>query len=181
MKKILSLLLVAFFATAMVSCEKEDNGGSGDAGFEEANVNEAVINGTTYQLTTEGVAPASNFYTITAYSKNENGRIFTIEGNFWGTSFNKTFDLTKLDDSMVYDMELDSETITEFELQNTMYVIYGSLGDADGAQGYSPFSSGKCRVTVNDSGVTYSLNGTLKDGTTLKFKAFVAMSDITNY
>lgn len=151
MKKILSILLVAMFATtAMVSCDKEET-------FTEASTNTLVYNGKVYQMES-------------SYSYEQSGRVY-IDANAVETTAdglpifhiisddpeNGTYDLTQ--DGLFFGLSSEVDEIQSFYSQD------------------DDFSSGTMVVEKDDDAFSAKLNGTLKDGTTVSFWIYVPASE----
>lgn len=177
MKKVLSILVVAMFATAVMSCSKDKD----DESTLNIPDNTLVYDGTSYTFDEVVVDYYHQALTlVSAYtSEMQQGTedpMLAIDGihitpNMW----NKTFDLTSQaswpDEVSVY-MILNGVLDISFEgWVNGDRDISGHIDDVD-YEHESIFTSGTYRVSGNNDGtpITVTIDGVLKNGKKLQIK-----------
>lgn len=184
MKKVFSILMVAFAMTAMVACDKEDNGdnsnnnngGGGGTVIDTDNMAQVGDLNTPLESTLEfsdyGEAAFHGMYA------NENAHVHFGAGIAW-ESLGKTFDLTSghPGEDFWFRYEGWAEDGCEFTHNN---YLDGSIACwlNQGEQMSDPvFASGTLSTTRTDEGYTLVIDGTLTDGTTVLIKMKVAYTD----
>lgn len=158
MKKVFSILMVAFAMTAMVACSEKDN--EPESTTSNLADNTLVYDGTTYHMDAVQSYYHAGLTTVDAVSQETDG-----SGNFMvefgrlhirPTMWNKTVD--------VFTVNNDEET-WECGFQ-------GAIWGEEYVGVYDGFSSCKIGVKGNNDGtpVTVTLDGTLKNGKKLQMK-----------
>ncbi len=177
MKKFFSILMVAMLATAMVSCEKDND--SDDSQMNIAD-NTIVYDGQTYTIDNVWVDYYHSELTLISAATGEtmdNGDpLVYVDGiHITPNAWNRDFDLT---DNSQWPDEVSVYLIFNGVLGiNYVGWVNGDRdmsGDLDGV-GYeheSIFTSGTYRVSGNNDGtpITITVNGKLKNGKTLQMK-----------
>ncbi len=151
MKKFLSILLVALFATtAMVSCDKEETS-------TEAAANTLVYNGKVYQMNS-------------SYSYEQSGRVYIDASAVETTS----------DGQPIFHIISDNPKNGTYDLTQDD-VFFGLSSEVDDIQSFfsqdGDFSAGTLVVNTDDEAFSAKLNGTLKDGIAVSYWIYVPASE----
>lgn len=187
MKKVFSILMVAFAMTAMVACDKENNennggnnngGNNGGGGTVTDTDNMAQVGDLTTPL--ESTLMFSDFGEAGfqgAYVDGET-HVHLSAGIAW-ESLGKTFDLTSghFGENFWFRYEGWAENGCEFTHNN---YLNGEIsgGFNEGVQtGTAVFANGTLSTTRTEEGYTLLIDGTLTDGTTVLIKMKVAFTD----
>lgn len=191
MKKVFSVLMVAFAMTAMVACSKDDNKGSNNNEPTSGIANNTLIyDGTKYTFDYVGVGYFHQSLTLmgaTTSDTLENGEpLLTVDGiHITPEIWNKDIDLANQDqwvDGMVIDLVFNGAF-------NMSYAGYYNgdkdiNGELDGVsyEHESIFTSGTYHVSGNNDGtpITVTLNGVLKNGKTLQMKLVSGNYNVRN-
>ncbi len=190
MKKIFSILMVAFAMTAMVSCNKDNDGGNNDEPTLNIADNTLIYDGTTYTLDIVEVWHQNGpLYTMNAYTSDtlENGEpVLTVDGiHISPEVWNKNYDLVSQD-------QWQNGESVEIILRGAISLYYQGYymgdkdlnGELDGVtyEHESIFTSGTYRVSGNNDGtpITVTLDGVLKNGKTLQMKLVSGNYDVNN-
>ena len=166
MKKVFSILMVAFAMTVMVACNKDDNGGnSGNGGNGGGNVtpteaaaNTLVINGKTYQLISQYEMGGERTYAdAETVDTNENGTpLFTIIADVEDITLNQTYTFPNIPEGGA---------------------IFWSIHDATWEFQIGPvLESGTMSISRTDDLFTYKVNG-MMDGQMVAFHISVPESE----
>ena len=157
MKKIFSILMVAFAMTAMVACDEKEN--EPETTASDLADNTLVYDGTTYHMVAGQSFYHTGLTTVDAGSQETDG-----SGNsmveFFGlhirpTMWNKTVDVLTVNN--------DEET-WQCGFQGVLFGEYSDVTES--------FSACKIGIKGNNDGspVTVTLDGTMKNGKTLQMK-----------
>ncbi|MBR6843880.1 MAG: hypothetical protein IKM79_02155 [Bacteroidales bacterium] len=149
MKKILSILMVALFATAMVSCDKHDDT------LAEATANTLVYNGKVYQMTSTYKIEQSGRVYIDAAAVEADAEGLPIFSIIADNPDNGTYDLTQ--ESVWFSLRSSTDEIPQFSSQD--------------------FASGTEIVEKDDNAFGMKVNGTLNSGATVSFYIYVPASE----
>ncbi|MBP5516041.1 MAG: hypothetical protein J6X86_03730 [Bacteroidales bacterium] len=176
MKKLFSILMVAFAMTTMVACDKDnDNDGDGD----EMNIadNTLVYDGVTYTFSDVMVDYRHSEMTlVSAFSGDPQDAELIVDHihitpNVWNRDFDLTDQSQWPDDVAVY---LILNGAIDMQFEGWVNVGRNMGGHLDGVEyeGESIFTSGTYRVSGNNDGtpITITVNGKLKNGKTLQMK-----------
>ena len=165
MKKVFSILMVAFAMTAMVACNKDDNGdnGNGNGGNNnntptEAAANTLLLNGKTYQLNSHYEMGGDRTYAgAETVDTNENGTpLFTIIADVEGNTLNQTYTFPNIPEGGA---------------------IFWGIHDATWDFQVGPvLESGTMSISRTDDLFTYKVNGKM-DGQTVAFHISVPASE----
>lgn len=189
MKKVFSILMVAFVMTAMTACEKDNNdtddNGNGQPTASIAD-NTLVYDGQTYKFDDVVVDYYHSELTlVSAFTSDtlDNGDPrLSLEGiHITPSTWNKTFDLANAS-------QWPGEAMVPLHLRGVLNIsfeawandgVMGGGGDLDGVhyENESIFSSGTYTVSGNNNGtpITITYDGTLKNGK--KFQAKVVSNN----
>lgn len=182
MKKVFSILMVALLATAIVSCQKDDE--ANPAGGETQSTiadNTLVYDGTTYVFDHVVVDYYHSELTLLSASTEdtlESGSPrLSVEGiHIMPECWNNSFDLasaSQYPDGVMVGMHMSGVVEMSFEQYNNGSNT-GGYGTLDGQtyENESIFSSGTYTVSGNNDGtpITVTYDGVLKNGKTLKLK-----------
>lgn len=191
MKKIFSILTIALLATAMVSCDKEDETNNASNGGTQLNIpaNTLIYDGTSYTFDNVYVDYYHNQLTLVSAETNDtldNGEPkLSIQGiHITPNAWNKTLDLANAsqwpEDVMVA-LHLSGELNISYESWNNGGEM-GSWGEFEGEeiQNTSIFTSGTYRVSGNNNGtpITITYDCTLKNGKKLQIKLVTDNYDV---
>lgn len=180
MKKVFSILMVALFATAMMSCQKE-NVNEGNGSQTEIAKNTLVYDGTTYTFSDVVVTYYHSQLTLMfAFTGDtlENGQPrLSVEGiHIVPSVWNKTLDLAsyaQYPEDATVTLNISGEVNLSYEAWDNGGMV-GSHGILDGQEyeNESIFTSGTYNVSGNNDGtpITVTVDGKLKNGKTLKMK-----------
>lgn len=185
MKKLFSMLMVAFALTAMVACEKEtkpasESGGNGNGNEPTLNIedNTLVYDGVTYHMDTRVESADQQWMTqVYSYSqeKDTNGESIVIydASHIWCDMFNTTVDLVSPDmEYGIYFWFSDGSSINaQYNPEAEAYTIGGQIFDVS-YENESIFTRGTYSIKGNNDGtpITIILDGTLKNGKTIQMK-----------
>lgn len=175
MKKILSLFMIALFATAMVSCNKEDNGNpSGNTGgggsIPELVQNMLIVGSQQYQLQPTLKITSERYY---LFSANDPNGHFDIIADVPEALMNRTVDLAQLEGVDRFYINFTTTGLS-FALQTGTQPISAINGESVDAV----FSQGTMQL-INENGVfSLCVVGTLSNGTNVGFMMSIPMSDI---
>lgn len=184
MKKVLSILMVAFAMMAMTACEK-DNNDTDDSGNNntptEAAANTAVIDGRTYHLNCRYSVEQSGRGYLDAESveQQDSVSILNIRGDV--KEKNRTYDLTQYIEGADYAfgvMESNGANSCSFQQDNHVDGephFYGVINEQEYGDG--AFRSGTLTVSCTDDLLTYKLSGVLKNGKSVSFHASIPASE----
>ena len=188
MKKVFSILMVAFAMTAMVACNKEDNGGgNGDNNDNSTTIiedNTLVYNGVTYHMTPEVLAWGTELTRMLAVSTETDANeepVIRFDGlHIYPTTWGRTMNLASPVEGDEWILAFMGSVID----CNAFFEQGGLGGELDG-QNYtdeSVFSSGTLLVSGNNDGtpITVTLDGVLKNGKTIKMKLVTGNYDMNN-
>ena len=189
MKKVFSILMVAFALTAMIACKKDNNdtddNGNGQPTASIAD-NTLVYDGQTYKFDDVVVDYYHSELTlVSAFTSDtlDNGDPrLSLEGiHITPSTWNKTFDLANAS-------QWPGEAMVPLHLRGVLNIsfeawandgVMGGGGDLDGVhyENESIFSSGTYTVSGNNNGtpITITYDGTLKNGK--KFQAKVVSNN----
>lgn len=169
MRKFFTFLFAALLATAIVSCSKDDDtntSNNDNKQSSEMGVNELIIDGVVYPMNVT-LMGGMNFQATDA-----GGQRFVINGGIqhteWGSTFDKTFDLTQPIAGIHCGFSLESESFFYLVFDNTGEKIMGVLDNTE-YDGESMFSSGSATIRYNGQSLYIKVNGTLKNGHTFGF------------
>ena len=175
MKKILSLFMIALFATAMVSCNKEDNGNpSGNTGgggsIPELVQNMLIVGSQQYQLHPTLSITSEGYY---LFSANDPNGHFDIIADVPEALMNRTVDLAQLEGVDRFYINFTTTGLS-FALQTGTQPISAINGESVDAV----FSQGTMQF-INENGVfSLCVVGTLSNGTNVGFMMSVPVTDI---
>ena len=184
--KTLKLTFIALAAAAMLfaGCKKDDekktdNNGNNNPAV-TLNNNELVVDGVHYAL----VSSASDYgdgLQFSAYNQ-EVPDMFSFSGNIYSGAYNHTYNVAVHNAGVHYGFDFYANTVRNPDLFNVSYDnwnegIHGALGE-QGYENESVFSSGTADIRYNDDGLTFMVNGTLKNNHTFAFKVVVPKDDI---
>ena len=185
MKKVFSILMVAFAMTAMIACNKDNVEDGDDNGNNntptEAAVNTAVIDGRTYHLNCRYAVEQSGRGYLDAESVEQQDSVsmLTVRGDV--RELNRTYDLTHYIEDADYAfgvMESNGENSCTFQQDNHVDGephYYGTINEQEYSDG--AFSSGTLIVNCADSLLTYKVTGMLKNGKAVSFHISVPASE----
>lgn len=162
MKKFLSLLIVALFATAMISCEKEKE----DAFANNTLVYDGVVfHGTSAATGFVNGEPGFIQYVLDNYSDTAS---LMLTGGLYENDHNCTLNLAENNPDHHFNFTISAQKgDTGVDLQFWGYE--GTL-DGEGTNGTGLFTSGTATITVtDDQHLTIDVEGTLTNGKKLKF------------
>lgn len=195
MKKLFSILMVAFALTAMVACEKEtklpsESGGNGNGNEPTLNIedNTLVYDGITYHMDTR-VESADDWMTqVYAYSqeKDTNGESIVVydASHIVSDMFNTTVDLVSPDmEYGIYFWFSDGSRLNAYYSPDVdENSIGGQIFDVD-YEHESIFTRGTYSIKGNNDGtpITIILDGTLKNGKTIQMKLISDSYEIIHY
>ena len=178
MKKVFSILMVAFAMTAMVACDKEDNEGGSTLNIAD---NTLVYDGQTYKFDQVVVDYYHSQLTLMSAFTNdtlEDGspkqmvQGIHIMPEVWNHSFDLA-DASKYPDGVMVALHLYGLVNITFEQWNNGDNT-GAWGTLDGVQyeNESIFSSGTYTVSGNNDGtpITVTYDGVLKNGKKIQMK-----------
>ena len=189
MKKIFAILTVAFFATAMFSCQKDKDDDSGDGDAMQIDANTLVYDGQTYTFDDVVVDYYHSELTlVSAYTRDtlDDGQPrLALKGiHITPSTWNATFDLANASgwpDGALVSLHLSGILNISFEAwsdQGTM----GGGGDLDGVhyENESIFSSGTYKVSGSNNGtpITITYDGVLKNGKKFQAKIVSGSYDV---
>lgn len=180
MKKVFSILMVAFAMTAMVACDKDNESDATEMNIAD---NTLVYDGVTYTFSVVDVDYRHNEMTLVSAMTGDtldNGEPVLmlhhmhITPNVWNRDFNLVDQSQWPNDEVAVDLILYGS----FELAFEGGVDYNGNkymgGRLDGVEyeGESIFTSGTYRVSGNNDGtpITITVNGKLRNGKTLQMK-----------
>ena len=150
LKKVFSIMMVAFAMTAMVSCDKDDNddnnNGNGNNNTPtEAAANTLVLNGKTYQLNSHYEMGGDRTYAgaETVETDNNSEPLYTIIADVEGNTLNQTYTFPDIPEGSVvfwsihdaaYEFqlgpELESGTVTISRTDDLFtYKVNGKMGN----------------------------------------------------
>ena len=115
MKKILSLLMVAFMATMAVSCNKDDDKNNDNNPPQGLSDNTLVYDGTVYNGES-GVQFLNGSLQYALFNHSENG--FELSGNIESSAYNRTFDLTQHHADFMFTVHINVGEILDLKFQN---------------------------------------------------------------
>lgn len=162
MKKIFSLLMVAFMATMVVSCDKDDN-------KEDSNTlsdNTLVYDGKVYSGES-GVQFMNGSLQYALYNHSANG--FELSGNIESSAYNRTFDLTQHHEDFMFTVHINVGESLDLKFQNYPQNFWCFL-NGESLENTSCFRSGTATVTVANGQLTVVVEGVLINGKELKYK-----------
>lgn len=174
MKKLFSILMIAFAMTTMVACDKDQEDGDNQLNIAD---NTLVYDGVTYNFNTVTVDYRHSEMTlVSAYVGDMNDADLIVDHihitpNVWNRDFDLTDQSQWPDDVSVY---LIINGAVEMQYEGWVNVDRNMGGFLDGVEyeGESIFTSGTYRVSGNNDGtpITITVNGKLKNGKTLQMK-----------
>lgn len=181
MKKVFSILMVAFAMTAMVACGDKDNTGD-DTPVTPVADNTVVCNGVTYHMTPEVMAWGTELTRMRAASTetDANGEpIIRFDGlHIYPTTWGRTMNLASPVEGDDWIVAFVGSVLS----CNGSYEGGGLSGELDGQEyiGESIFSSGTLLVSGNNDGtpITVTLDGVLKNGKTIQMKLLSGSYDM---
>lgn len=180
MKKVFSILMVAFAMTVMVACgekdnNNDDNGGGNNTTPTEAAANTLVYNGNVYQLISiysiaqDGRGYVDAFAVETTYGETP---IFSIVSDISSTG---TFDLTQ---SGEYFFRVTSEVdyIPSFDQSSHEGELSGAIGESE-YENSGAFTEGTLTIVKNETLASLKVTGTLKNGAAVSFYLYMPASE----
>ncbi len=184
MKKVFSILMVAFAITAMVACSKDDNGGNGGGNATPAEVaaNTVVYNGVTYHMTPEVMYHYAGLTRMRAASTETDASsepAIRFDGlHIYSTTWGRTMNLASPVEGDEWIVAFMGSVLN----CNASFEQGGLSGELDGQiyTGESIFSSGTLLVSGNNDGtpITVTLDGVLKNGKTIQMKLVSGNYDV---
>ena len=179
MKKLFSILMVAFALTAMVACDKEDNGDGSNGGNNNNQTliladNTLVYNGVTYHMIPEVLSWGTELTRMWATSTETDDNsepIIRFDGlHIYPTTWGRTMNLASPVEGDEWILAFMGSVLS----CNASFEEGGLGGELDG-QNYnneSIFTKGTLLISGNNDGtpITVTLDGTLKNGKTLQMK-----------
>lgn len=185
MKKVFSILMVAMFATAMVSCtkdNKDDNENKDNNTPTEAAANMAIIDGHTLHLDCRYSIEHSG----RGYLDGESVEILdsvpclNIRGDV--TQKNRTYDLTHhyTDGDYAFGVGVNTGDTSFYYFQQDNHIdgyplFYGTINEQEYDNG--AFQSGTLTINCTDDLLTYKLTGVLRNGKAVSFHVSIPSSD----
>lgn len=180
MKKVISILMVAFAMTAMVACGDKDN--NGDTPVTPAADNTVVYNGVTYHMTPEVLCWGSELTRMRAASTETDANsepVIRFDGlHIKPMTWGRTMNLASPAEGDEWIVAFMGSVLN----CNCSYEYGGLSGELDGQEynGQSIFSSGTLLVSGNNDGtpITVTLDGKLKNGKTIQMKLVSGNYDV---
>ena len=172
MKKILSLLMVAFMATMAVSCNKDDDKNKDNNPPQGLSDNTLVYDGTVYNGES-GVQFLNGSLQYALFNHSENG--FELSGNIESSAYNRTFDLTQHHADFMFTVHINVGEILDLKFQNYPQNFWCFL-NGESLENTSCFRSGTATVTMNNGQLTVVVEGVLINGKELKYKVVASQS-----
>ena len=159
------MMFVAAATMLFVSCGKDN--------LDPEN-NQLRYDGTIYNMQSTAMCDAMGYIDFTSVGQDAD---FTIYGVFDNNALNRTYNLAVATEGVHYNIDFISEALAlNFSYDNNDGAFYGGM---EGVQrGESIFSKGTCTVTNDNDGFLVTLDGTLKNGKEMAFKAYVPKAQI---
>ena len=175
MKKILSILTIALFATAMVGCNKDnDNNDSNSNSSSNVTLGDnmmiydgRVYAGESYANFDDGTI----HYVFHNSGEADNDIPFEMHGDVYSNIYNRTFDLSQFHEDATFSLHImiADGGIMDLRYENNIDMLWSFL-DGDNMANASCFQNGTATVTVEGDQLSVLVDGVLTNGKTLKYK-----------
>jgi len=172
--------MVAFALTAMVACDKEDDGGTSGPSINDNNII-ALNDDITSVESTADYYGGEDHYIVSCVSEQAHF-LADIDPSLVGTTIDLTTGLNAEGYyGFSYEGILDGGEYYEVRQSGGHGTVYHYDSYSGENIGTSLFSSGTMVTTYDDNGFTLTLNGKLKDGKTLVVKSFVPKENVGSH